>query len=119
MYSFIVNILLFSSLAMMIYLLARALPRITEEEGADMQVGVIDRLIDKLPLERIDIVISTSLEKMLRKFRLFISKLDNVVNAHLTRVKENSPMNKEKEGLVLKEKMEAMIEAVEKTGNTK
>ena len=120
MYSFIVNIALFASLALMIYLLARALPRITDElHEAVAPVSFFDRLIDRLPLERIDIVISTTLEKMLRKFKLFISKLDTVVGTHLNRVKKSSPIHKEKEGAVLKEKMEAMAEAVEKSEESK
>lgn len=116
MYSFLINIILFASLAMMIYLLARALPRITDEaHETAVHVSFFDRLIDRLPMERIDIVISTFLEKLLRKFKLFVSKLDTVITTHLTRVKKSSPIHKEKEGVVLKEKMEAMSEAVEKT----
>lgn len=115
MYSFLINIVMFASLALMIYLLARALPRITDaQHETAVHVNFFDRLIDRLPMERIDIVISTFLEKLLRKFKLFISKIDTVINTHLTRVRKSSPIHKEQEGVILKEKMEAMAEAVEK-----
>ena len=120
MYSFLVNIILFASLAMMIYMLARALPRITDElHQTAVHVSFFDRLIDRLPMERIDIVISTFLEKLLRKFKLFVSKLDTVINAHLARVRKSSPIHKEQQGAILKEKMEAMADAVEKSDDTK
>jgi hypothetical protein len=120
MYSFLVNITLFASLAVMIYMLARALPRITEEQHeAAVPVSFFDRVIDRLPMERIDIVISTFLEKLLRKFKLFVSKLDTVINAHLARVRKSSPIHKEQQGAILKEKMEAMAESVEKTDEKK
>lgn len=120
MYSFLVNIILFASLAVMIYLLARALPRITDEEHIiEVHVSFFDRLIDRLPMERIDIVLSSFLEKILRKFKIFFAKLDNLINSHLARVKKSSPIHKEKEGVVLKEKMEAMADAVEKKDDSK
>lgn len=120
MYSFLVNLIMFASLAAMIYLLARALPRITDEQHSEaVRVNFFDRLIDRLPMERIDVVISTSLEKLLRKFKLFVSKLDNVINAHLARVKKSSPIHQEKQGAILKEKMEALSDAVEKNDQVK
>jgi hypothetical protein len=120
MYSFVINIILFASLAFMIYMLARALPRITDAEHETItHTSYFDKMIDRLPMERIDIVISTYLEKLLRKFKIFVSKLDAVINGHLARVRKNSPIQKEREGAVLKEKMEAMAEAVEKSDDTK
>ena len=120
MYSFLINIILFASLAAMIYLLARALPRITDEEHATVtHTSMFDRAIDRLPMERIDVAISSYLEKLLRKFKIFVSKLDNLINAHLAQIHRTSPAQKEKQGEILKEKMEALTDAVEKIEDSK
>lgn len=107
MYDFIVQIVLVGSLAVMIYLLARALPRVTDDQGV-MPSGFFDRLVDKLPLERIDVFISAALEKMLRKAKILVLKLDNVINSYLEQIRKHSPAVRASQQPNLKEKMEAM-----------
>jgi hypothetical protein len=107
MYDFIVHIVLVASLAAMIYLLARALPRVVDEEGT-VAAGFFDRLVDKLPLQRIDYSISSGLEKMLRKAKILVLKLDNVINNYLEQIRKHSPAVKATQQVNLKEKMEAM-----------
>jgi len=53
-----------ASLAFIVYLLARALPRFTED-GEDANIGAFDKLINKLPLERLDSVFHRFFEKFL------------------------------------------------------
>ena len=107
MYDFIVHIILVTSLAIMIYLLARALPRVTDEHGV-MPAGFFDRLVDRLPLQRIDVAISDVLEKTLRKFKILVLKLDNAINRSIEQVRKHSPAVKASQQANLKEKMEAM-----------
>lgn len=107
MYDFIVHITLVGSMGIMIYLLARALPRVTEDEGV-MPAGVFDRLVEKLPLQRIDLMISAFFEKVLRKMKVLVSKFDNMINGYLAQVRKHSPAVKAAEQVNLKEKMEAM-----------
>jgi hypothetical protein len=107
MYNFTVQITLVTSLAVMIYLLARALPRVSDaDEGA--AAGFFDRLVDKLPLERIDITISAILEKTLRKSKILVLKLDNAINSYIEQIRKHSPAVKASQQVNLKEKMEAM-----------
>lgn len=115
MYDFIVNIVLVGSLAIMIYLLARALPRVTDEHGV-MPSGVFDRLVEKLPLQRIDLMISSFFEKLLRKAKVLVLKLDNTINEYLAQVRRHSPAVKAAQQPNLKEKMEAMT-ADKEVGN--
>lgn len=113
MYDFIVHITLVGSMAIMIYLLARALPRVTDDNGV-MPSGVFDRLVEKLPLQRIDLMISAFFEKILRKLKILLSKFDNTINGYLIQIRKHSPAVKASEQPNLKEKMEAMQDGVEK-----
>jgi len=112
MYDFIVHISLVGSLAIMIYLLARALPRVADDSGI-MSSGMFDRLVEKLPLQRIDLMISAFFEKVLRKIKILVSKFDNMINSYLIQVRKHSPAAKAAQQVNLKEKMEAMQEGKE------
>ena len=107
MYDFIVQLVLVGSLGVMIYLLARALPRVTDDHGV-MPAGFFDRLVDRLPLERIDVAASSFFEKTLRKAKVLVLKMDNVINQYLEQVRKHSPAVKASQMPNLKEKMEAM-----------
>ncbi len=109
MYDFVVHIVLVGSLAMMIYLLARALPRVTDDNGV-MPAGFFDKMVEKLPLQRLDLIISAFFEKILRKMKILVSKFDNMINGYLAQVRRHSPAVKEAQQVNLKEKMEAMQE---------
>lgn len=107
MYDLVLHLVLVASLAVMIYLLARALPRVVDESGA-IQSGVFDRMVDKLPLQRIDLIISSLAERLLRKAKILVLKFDNVINSYLEQLRRHSPALKQRQGEQLKEKIEAM-----------
>lgn len=109
MYDFIVHIVLVTSLAVMIYLLARALPRVVDDQGT-VASGFFDRLVDRLPLQRIDIMLSEFFIKMLRKVKILVLKLDNTINHYIDQIRKHSPAVKAATQVNLKEKMEAMQE---------
>jgi len=114
MYDFIIHIALVVSLGVIIYLLARALPRVTDEHGT-LPPGLFDRLVDRLPLQRIDIAISAFLERLLRKGKVLVSKMDNSINSYIERVRKHSPAVRMAREPDLKEKMEAMKEDMKNT----
>lgn len=109
MYDFIVHLVLVGSLAIMIYLLARALPRVVDEQGT-VASGFFDRLVDRLPLQRIDLMLSEFFVKFLRKAKILVLKLDNTINNYLEHIRKHSPAARAAEQVNLKEKMEAMKE---------
>ncbi len=116
MYSFLTTIVMVAALAAMIYLLARALPRISDAEHANSaNASSFDKMLDKLPMEKMDGAISSFFEKLLRKSKLIVLKIDNLLNNYLDQVKKHSPARKEQHGAVLKEKMEAMVEKNDKS----
>lgn len=113
MYSFLTNIIMLVSLAVMIYLLARALPRVSDaDHNTVTHTSAFDKLMDRLPMERLDTALSSFLEKFLRKLKLIVLKIDNVINNYLAQIKRHSPVHKEQQANVLKEKMEALSEVV-------
>lgn len=72
----------------MIYLVARAVPRVSETEIKTFSPGdSLDRWIKKLPLEKMDAWLSSQLEKFLRKFKVAVLKLDNLLTKHLSNLK--------------------------------
>jgi len=105
MYDFIIQISLFTGLAVMVYLLARAVPRLAESQPR--QTNAFDRFLAKLPLDKVDTGINSFFERLLRKSKVLISKADNFVNGSLRRLKEHS-QHKEEQTTALKEKMEKM-----------
>ena len=89
MYDFVLQLITFSSLAFIVYLLGRALPRVTDTEEAALRRGRLERLIDKIPLQKIDAYISTLSEKSLRRIKVLVLKFDNFLTHRLHRLKRN------------------------------
>lgn len=87
MYSLLLQLITFSSLALLIYLMARAVPRVKDEEVRVHAPGKFDALLKKLPLEKMDARLSSFSEKSLRKLRVVILKFDNMLQNYLKRVK--------------------------------
>ena len=73
-------------LGTMIYLVARALPRIGDE--LQETPTKIDRLFASIPLHKADAFLNNFLEKFLRKTKLFLMKLDNYVGGYLDQIKK-------------------------------
>ena len=91
MYNFVLHISFMLGLAVMIYLMARAVPRISDEamETAFKQ-NPLERWWRSIPLERLDAMGGVLLEKTLRKLKLGIMKLDNAVGSGLEKAKKFS-----------------------------
>ncbi|MBI4159630.1 hypothetical protein HY504_00485 [Candidatus Wolfebacteria bacterium] len=91
MYNFIFEIGFFLGLGTMIYLVARAVPRVGDDLLADEHhSGLIDRLIARIPMEKLDEMSSRFLLKMLRRTRLVILRLDNLIGKSLEKVKRSN-----------------------------
>lgn len=83
MFNFVLQILIFVSLGLIIYIFARAVPRIGEIPAQTVKANVFDRLISKLPMAKIDEAINSFLSKFLRKSKVVIMKIDNFINHRL------------------------------------
>lgn len=90
MYDFVLQLFLVSSLALIVYLLARALPRVEEEETCPKFFNCMERWFKKLPLAKIDNSLNNYFEKTLRKARVVVMKADNAINKHLNNRKNNN-----------------------------
>lgn len=82
MISFILQILVFISLGLIVYLLAKAAPRVGNEPPSQ-QANPFDKLMARVPMARIDENINSFLSKFLRKFKVVIMKVDNFINHRL------------------------------------
>ncbi|MBI5401645.1 hypothetical protein HZB05_02355 [Candidatus Wolfebacteria bacterium] len=97
MYNFILQTLIMISAGVMIYLMARKVPRIVDvvdERASSKPKGLgakIDHLLSSLPLEKIDFFVSQLLEKILRKTKLWLMKVDNQLTHHLNKYKKFKP----------------------------
>ncbi len=91
-YNFVLQTVIVFALGAMIYLVARALPRVPAEPGADAASAerapdFIERLIGRLPLKRLDAATGAFAEKLLRRVRLFVLKFDNWIHHSIIKVK--------------------------------
>lgn len=86
MYDFLLQLLFFATLTILVYLSARSLPRINEEENnKEWALAYLERWVEKLPLAQIDNFISRFFEKILRKARIIVLRLDNLINKYLSK----------------------------------
>jgi len=97
MYDFLLQTSLFLSLGVIIYLLARAVPRVDEAGATIHSRGFFDRLLSRLPLKHIDERLTVLWEKFLRRAKVSILKLDNFINQKLGRLKKSEGSGAEKE----------------------
>jgi len=82
---FIFTLLLMFSLSAVLYLMVRALPRIVDEPPPE-QRGILDRWAHSELPEKFDAWFNGFLLKFLRKFKVFILKLDNTISTHLRKI---------------------------------
>ena len=78
----------------MIYLLSRALPRVNGGEVGKLWSAVRD-FTKRIPLERIDRSINKFFEKFLRRAKVGILRVDNLVSSYLGKVKEGNKEDKD------------------------
>ncbi len=91
-----------ASLGAMIYLVARAVPRVNDtvldEGSANKGLGErFGKFIDSLPIEKADLTISRILERLLRNLKLLVMRVDNKLSQHLAKFKAKI-MNGEQNG---------------------
>lgn len=84
---FIIEMIIMVSLAAIIYLMAKALPRISDEaeNGPASQSRVM------FYVEKLDGVLKAFSEKFLRQARVWILKVDNFVTQKLNQFKKEAP----------------------------
>ena len=88
MFEFVSVSILMISFSAVLYLMARALPRIAEEPQAEGERrSFLDRWAHSQIPEKVDTALNGFLLKFLRKFKVFVMKLDNALSNHLQKVK--------------------------------
>ena len=88
--SFFIDLVIVIALGAMLYLVARTLPRISDESSGGPDLKTSKTL---MYLERADQRFKKSREKFFRKFRLILMKLDNHLSNRLTSFKKESDKN--------------------------
>ena len=90
MHLFILQIVLMLSLGITIYMIARAVPRVSDEvaDGIIKRQTKLDNLFSFLWVEKIDPLLHNFLEKFLRNMKLFLMKLDNITTDYLEKIKK-------------------------------
>lgn len=94
MYNFILQTIIMVSLGAVIYLFARAVPRVDDSAPSKQSRDYIEELLNKLPLEKADAFLSALFEKTLRKLKVVILKLDNLLTKHLQNLKPTAGAGK-------------------------
>ncbi len=77
-----------ASLGTMLYLVARSLPRVEEEEISG-KPGFIDKLSSSEIPEKLDAAFNSFIAKSLRKTKVVLLKIENFVNDKLKKVSAN------------------------------
>lgn len=101
MYDFLLQTSFFASLGLIVYVLARAVPRVDESGELKHPAGRFDRMLSKLPLKEVDDKLDLVAEKALRRIKVAVLRLDNMINNYLVRFKKNG--NGEKKPDLFKE----------------
>lgn len=90
MYDFLLQTSFFLSLGVIIYLMARAVPRVNDAGETIHTVNAFDRLLSKLPLHEIDEKLNLLSEKFLRKLKILVMRSDNFINYYLNKLKNSN-----------------------------
>ena len=88
MYNFILQTIVMVSFGIIIYVMARALPRVTDTTPVSPKRDYVGAFIKRFPLEKADATVTGVIDKLLRKLKIVILKLDNALSKHLQRLKE-------------------------------
>ena len=86
MFDFILQLSIVISLAAIIYLLARAVPRVRDEDLITATESYFERLIAKVPVHKIDTWFGLVVAKFLRRLRVIVLKLDNLLHRSIASV---------------------------------
>ena len=90
MFKFLLEIIIVCGFGVVLYLFARALPRIEEGTGESREKRSKSDALS-VYLEKIDEWIGAVMEKFLRRAKIWVLKLDNFVSVRLNRFK-NEPL---------------------------
>ncbi len=94
MFDLILQLVVFGSLGFIIYLMARALPRVENNPQPPRGPNFFEKLIAKVPMSRLDNDINGFLARLLRKFRVVTLKLDNFINDRLGKLTKKTSEDK-------------------------
>jgi hypothetical protein len=84
MYDFIIQLSIVISLSVIIYLLAGVIARIKEDDLITVEESnFFDRWLDHGYISRIDNWFSAAFGKFLRRLRVIVLKLDNLISRHI------------------------------------
>ncbi len=74
----------------MIYLIARTVPRIGDEANEEIirTKTRLGQLLASSQIEKLDVIFNNFIEKLLRKIKLILMKLDNIASNYLDKVKK-------------------------------
>jgi len=96
LYSFIFETIIFLGIGVIIFILARALPRIEDETAPRAsQKSRLMYAIQDMPLDKIDDMIKLAIHKTLHKTKILINKADNFI---AEKMKATRPNSKKKDG---------------------
>ncbi|MDP1689352.1 MAG: hypothetical protein Q8L47_04475 [bacterium] len=87
MSDFILQLTLFISFGIMVYVASCALPRITDDSE---EIKPERTLLSSIPAHKIDLAIASFLEKTLRRARVSILRWDNTLNTYIGKVKSHT-----------------------------
>ncbi|MBI4119392.1 MAG: hypothetical protein HY456_00920 [Parcubacteria group bacterium] len=91
MYNFILQTVIFLSFGVIVYLVARALPRVSgEDTHQPPKPSLLDSILMPVTLERADAFLNAILEKILRRLKILVMKADNFVTGRLGALKSSS-----------------------------
>ncbi len=90
------------SLGAILYLVARSLPRVPENQDGQ-KAGILDRWASSEIPEKIDTILNGFLEKLLRKLKVILLKVDNSLAKHIKKVKPGLNGNGKPSGIDFKE----------------
>lgn len=89
MYNFILQIAVVLSLGAIIYLLARAAERTSGVARVNREPNQFDKFVAKLPLAEIDAFLNSFFGKFLRKSKVVVMKVDNLLNEYINKLKKD------------------------------
>lgn len=99
-YNFIFQIGLMVGFGGMIYLIARGIPRIDDRLEEEKEKKQLVHWFSKIPLEKLDASLTIFWEKILRRLRVCLLKMDNCLVSHLRKIKSANQSNNKKPDLL-------------------
>ena len=82
MYDLVLQIAFMGSIGVIVYLMALAIPRV-QDGPYEGKSGIIGRLASKLPLHKLDESVKSYKDKLLRRLKVIILRLDNFISRRI------------------------------------